>query len=46
MRLAPETARKQRSGLDLPGQISGIIVLAVLAVLAAGVASTVPAQGH
>ncbi|WP_261568427.1 DHA2 family efflux MFS transporter permease subunit [Frankia gtarii] len=30
VRLAPETARKQRSGLDLPGQISGVIALAAL----------------
>lgn len=29
-RLAPETARKQRSGLDLTGQVSGIVALAAL----------------
>ncbi|RAJ44819.1 DHA2 family methylenomycin A resistance protein-like MFS transporter [Kitasatospora sp. SolWspMP-SS2h] len=30
LRLAPETARKQRSGLDLPGQISSVVALAAL----------------
>ncbi|MQY03496.1 MFS transporter [Actinomadura macrotermitis] len=29
-RLAPETARKQRSGLDLPGQAGGVVALAAL----------------
>ncbi|GAO11398.1 MFS transporter [Streptomyces lydicamycinicus] len=30
VRLAPETARKQRSGLDLTGQLSGVLALAAL----------------
>ncbi|MFC4033362.1 MFS transporter [Streptomyces polygonati] len=30
VRMAPETARKQRSGLDLSGQVSGIVALAAL----------------
>lgn len=30
LRLAPETARKPRSGLDLGGQISGVVALAAL----------------
>ncbi|MFD7428170.1 DHA2 family efflux MFS transporter permease subunit [Streptomyces sp. NPDC059814] len=30
LRLAPETARKQRSGLDLIGQLSGVTALAAL----------------
>ncbi|AUG79108.1 MFS transporter [Kitasatospora sp. MMS16-BH015] len=29
-KLAPETARKQRSGLDLPGQVTGVVALAAL----------------
>jgi DHA2 family methylenomycin A resistance protein-like MFS transporter len=30
LRLAPETARKQRSGLDVTGQISGVVALGAL----------------
>jgi DHA2 family methylenomycin A resistance protein-like MFS transporter len=30
VRMAPETARKQRSGLDLTGQLSGVVALAAL----------------